>query len=199
MIKYIMGYVNVFILVVTINLFAQPHMQYVIRNVDYSDKENLMALYKRVTALPGGLIRTPSEVTDGYIDDLLKNGINQGLCLVVDCNGLLIGAMTKYKLGPQNFAHVFSGGSILVDPAYQGIGVGTHLITTFLEQIKEQYHDILRVEIVVRESNPAISLYKRLGFIEEGRLEKRSHTKTGSLEADIQMVWFNPNYKHNNE
>lgn len=173
-------------------------IEYDIRKAAFSDKENLKTLYQRVAAVPGGLARTHHEITGEYIQELLDNGIRRGLMLVVEYEGKLIGAMTKYKVEPQAFAHVLTGGSILVDPDFQSRGIGNHLISLFLFEIEDHHPDILRVEILVRESNPAIRLYKRLGFIQEGAFEKRTRAKDGGLEADIPFVWFNPNYNHVN-
>lgn len=196
MIQYTVGYRTVIgMAIISMNIFAQQQVPYVIRKAEFSDKDQLMALYKRTTAIPGRLARTPAEITDEYITDLLEHGIKQGLMLVVESNGLLIGAMTKYKVEPRAFAHVLTSGNILVDPTFQGKGIGTHLIQTFLREIEEHHQDVLRVEILARESNPALNLYKRLGFREEGRFEKRTRAKDGSLEADIQLVWMNPYFK----
>lgn len=65
----------------------------------------------------------------------------------------------------------------------------------FLDQIKAYRPDILRVELVTQESNArAINLYKSVGFIIEGRLEKRIRMYNNTLEADIPMAWFNENF-----
>ena len=78
------------------------------------------------------------------------------------------------------------------------MGIGKALFSTFLNEIKNLYPSILRVELITRESNKkGISLYKNLGFIEEGRFEKRILPETHILEADIPMVWFNPNFQSN--
>ncbi len=173
---------------------AKSSFNYVIRKAEFQDTDSLKQLYQRVAAIPGGLARTRDEITDKYIHDLLSNGVTRGLILVVELEDRLIGAMTKYRIEPKVFAHVLTGGSILVDPDFQGKGIGTQLIQTFLHEIQECYPDILRVEILARESNPAISLYKRLGFKEEGRFEKRIRAKDGGFKADIQLVWMNPRF-----
>lgn len=195
MIKYTVGYGAVIgIVFVSMNILAQQPVPYVIRKAVFSDKDQLMALYKRTTAVPGRLARTPAEITDEYVTELLSLGINRGVMLVVESDGQLIGAMTKYRVEPRAFAHVLTSGNILVDTAFQGKGIGMQLITTFLREIELHHTDVLRVEILARESNPAIKLYKQLGFVEEGRFEKRVRAKDGGLEADIQLVWMNPQF-----
>jgi putative acetyltransferase len=159
------------------------------------DKEMLKALYQRVAAIPGGLARTEEEITDEYVDKVLSHGINCGIALVVEYENRLIGSMIKYRLGPKIFSHVLAEGSIIVDPDFQGKGVGSHLIASFLKEVEGDHPEILRVEIIARESNPAIKLYEKMGFKKEGRFEGRIQGVNGALEADISMVWINPQYK----
>jgi putative acetyltransferase len=90
---------------------------------------------------------------------------------------------------------VLAEGSIIVDPDFQGKGVGSHLIASFLKEVEGDHPEILRVEIIARESNPAIKLYEKMGFKKEGRFEGRIQGVNGALEADISMVWINPQYK----
>jgi ribosomal protein S18 acetylase RimI-like enzyme len=47
------------------------------------------------------------------------------------------------------------------------------------------------VELIARESNAkAIAFYQSLGFVIEGRFERRIRNPDGSLEADIPMAWL---------
>jgi len=70
------------------------------------------------------------------------------------------------------------------------------MFNSLLKLIEEKRTDILRVELIARESNTnAIKFYEKLGFKIEGRFEKRINNKNGNFEADIPMAWFNKNYK----
>ena len=65
-----------------------------------------------------------------------------------------------------------------------------------LTRVENERPDILRVELVVRESNKkAILFYMQLGFKIEGRFENRIDVRNGTFEADIPMAWMNKNYK----
>jgi ribosomal protein S18 acetylase RimI-like enzyme len=49
---------------------------------------------------------------------------------------------------------------------------------------------------MVRETNlKAIAFYQSLGFRIEGRFEMRIKTTQKIYEADIPMMWQNPNYE----
>lgn len=56
---------------------------------------------------------------------------------------------------------------MLVDPNYRNQGVGTNLLLNLIEMGKKNFNlEILYLEVF--EGNPAISLYRRLGFREVG-------------------------------
>jgi putative acetyltransferase len=190
----VLKYLGFFLVTLNISLFSVNKVQlgYSIRRATVNDRVSLKELYQKVADLPGGLARDKSEITDLYIDKILLNGLNNGLLMVVESQGRLIGAMVKFRLEPAAFKHVLAEGSILVDPDFHGMGIGTRLIYEFLEEVKSYFPEILRIELVVRESNPAIRLYERMGFKKEGRFEMRIRSSSGQLEADIPMAWLRP-------
>lgn len=169
-------------------------INYTLRKATMADEANIKILYQRVAAIPGGLARTKDEITDGYIHKAVYNGVHSGLMLVADYEDKLIASMVKYHLEPCVFSTVLAEGSILVDPDFQGKGIGSDIIKSFLKEIEDNHPEILRIELIARESNKAIKLYKKLGFKEEGRFEKRIRGISGKLEADIPLAWFNPKY-----
>jgi ribosomal protein S18 acetylase RimI-like enzyme len=86
--------------------------------------------------------------------------------------------------------------TIAVDPKHHGQGVGKRLFTELLDKIKKEHPETLRVELIARESNlKATKFYESLGFVREGRFERRLHNHEGAFEADIPMAWFNPEFK----
>ena len=170
-------------------------IDYVIRKIKANDRDNLKKLYVRVASIPGGLARTVDEITDSYIDKIMSAPLEKGLVFVAEHNHALIGSVVVHTLGPTVFSHILGDGTILVDPDFQGIGVGSAIFTALLNEIKEHRPDIMRVEIIARESNRAIGLYERLGFVREGEFKKRIRGVSGTFESDIPMTWFNPNFK----
>jgi Acetyltransferases len=167
---------------------------YMIRTGVLGDRENLKALYQSVAKIEGGIARTLSEITDGYIDKIMGNALDTGYLFVADYEGEIIGSIHAHALGPQVFAHVLGEITIVVHTEFQGKGIGSALITMLLNEVREHRPDILRVELMARESNVnAIKLYEKMGFVQEGRLEKRVRGMHG-LEADIPMAWFRSNW-----
>ncbi|MFD2067810.1 GNAT family N-acetyltransferase [Pontibacter silvestris] len=108
---------------------------------------------------------------------------------------VLVAEVHCYKLKPRIFSHVLSELTIVVYSGFQNQRLGKLLFTTLLTYIKDNRNDIIRVELVARESN-AIEFYKNIGFVVEGRLEKRINNKTGAFEADVPMAWFNRNFQN---
>ncbi|WMW25701.1 GNAT family N-acetyltransferase [Methanolobus sediminis] len=166
-----------------------------------ADKSKLLALYREVATIPGGIIREPPEVTEEYIDKFLTNSLKDGIILVVDDteNDRIIADLHTYRSSLSVFSHVFEHLTIAVHPSFQRQGIGRMLFTTMLEKVRTEHPEVLRVELITMESNhAAISLYKSLGFMEEGRMEKKVRRNDGSFEDDILMVWMNPDFRASN-
>lgn len=157
------------------------------------DLTAVLSLYRRVAAIEGGLARTEAEITEEYVKGILARSLATGLSLVAggeDGAGLL-GEIHAYSLGPKTFAHVLGELTIAVHPDYHGMGIGKALFRTFLDDLEANRPDILRVELIARESNAnAIAFYRKLGFEIEGRLEGRIRSLGGGYEADIPMAWI---------
>lgn len=92
----------------------------------------------------------------------------QALIDVVEMDGATAGFIAYYK---KSFDHGFIW-LLAVDKEYRGHGFGERLMTHALTYFKNQH--VKYVTIAVRLINkPAVSLYKKLGFVEETRDEDR--------------------------
>jgi len=170
----------------------------ILRKARASDAAGLEKLYRVVAGVPGGIARTPREVGPEYISAFLNASLKNGLIVVAENAkaGILCGSIHAYRPDPAAFSHILSSLTIVVHPDYQGQGVGRQLFSYFLETIQKAHRDILRIELLVRESNlRGILLYETLGFVREGRLEHRIQRVGGGYEADISMAWLNPRFK----
>ena len=171
---------------------------YSARSVVTADKQKILRLYRRVARTTGGIARSEEEVTPDYIQHCMDHAALTGIQLVVDHpddNKEIIAEMHGYKLAPKVFAHVMSELTIAVDPGFHGKGIGKLIFTAFLDHLTSTRADILRVELVTQESNArALNLYKSVGFVIEGRFEKRIRMYNNELDADIPMAWFNKNF-----
>lgn len=155
-------------------------------------------LYKAVGNHVGGLARVADEISEKYIEHFMVCASDSGVELVIQdtfADDNIVAEIHCYKPEPKAFEHVLGELTIAVHPHYQGQGLGKKLFQVLLNTIGKERQDILRVELIARESNlRAIAMYEKLGFIREGRLEKRIKGVNGAFEADIPMAWFNKNY-----
>ncbi len=164
----------------------------IIKSATVEDKAAIVALYRAVAAIEGGLARTAEEVSDEYVGHFVGKSLESGFCLVAreTDGGPIIGEIHSYPIGPRVFAHVLGELTIAVHPAHQGLGAGKLLFTELLRRVEQDRPDILRVELIARESNrKAIEFYQKLGFKIEGRLVNRIRSVGGGFEADIPMAW----------
>lgn len=93
-------------------------------------------------------------------------------------NGQLIGNLDFRNGGQLRNQHTGEFG-MSVHPNYQNKGVGKHLLTALLDWAKANPL-IEKVKLSVFTNNePAIYLYKKLGFIKEGELQSEVKMETG--------------------
>ncbi len=173
-------------------------MAFNVRKVKESDCHSLLNLYKKVSKVVGGIARNYDEVTEDYISHNLTRSSEHGISLVVENpsnEGNIIAEIHCCQPEPSVFSHVLSDLTIVVDPDFQGKGLGKLVFRSLLAKIENTRNDIFRVELIARESNQkAIRLYQKLGFQVEGRFENRIYNDEKKFEADIAMAWFNKNY-----
>lgn len=86
--------------------------------------------------------------------------------------------------------HVATLGMFVVS-THRGRRVGTALMTEALRWARE--HRVERVELTVYPHNePAIALYRRFGFGEEGRLVRHAKKSYGYEDEILMAVWLGP-------
>jgi RimJ/RimL family protein N-acetyltransferase len=160
------------------------------------DFEAIYRLYQLVAAQPIGIARSPEEVTEDYLKDFMTAATATGIELVIENPGNpseIIAEIHCTRPAPKIFSQVLNELTIAVHPGFQGRGFGKAIFLALLGYITTNRPDILRVELFVQESNErAIALYKKIGFVPEGKFEKRIAGKHQQLEADIPMAWINP-------
>jgi len=163
----------------------------VIRKIIESDQNQVFDLYSRVTEIPGGLARLKNEVTREYVQLFIEKTLSHGVGFVAENdNKQILGEIHAYSPDLYCFSHVLSELTIAIEPNHQGHGVGRLLFETFLSHITSECPDILRIELISRESNiKAIEFYSSLGFVAEGKLTGRIRNTDGTYEADVPMAW----------
>ena len=104
------------------------------------------------------------EVEDAariWMGGIKYNGILTALWDGVPCGIANLYLQPYHKLAHQCLF------AIVVDERYRGKGVGTKLLTELIQLGKEKFKlEIIHLEVY--EGNPAVNLYKKLGFVQYG-------------------------------
>lgn len=107
---------------------------------------------------------------EAEIDDAVRRWISFSRIkssITVDLNGEPCGIATLYIQAYKKLIHQAEFG-IIVAPQHRNKGIGTFLIKSVMKLAKEQFH-IELLHLQVYAENPAIHLYKRMGFREFGK------------------------------
>lgn len=164
-----------------------------IRKAREADFAQLLALYRDVATVPDGIARTPEEVTEPYVKAFMHKAAADGIDLVYEEGGQILGEIHASRVGPASLGHLLTDLTIAVAPAAQGRGVGRALFQGLLDEVMANMPHITRVELFARDSNVrARALYASLGFVEEGRLRARVNNSRGEPETDTIMGWLRP-------
>lgn len=151
------------------------------------DIDKVYWLYKKVSQIEGGIARFEDEVTREYVEGFVKDALNDGVFIVAEKDGDIVGEIHGYKIGLRVFDHVLSNITIVVSPNFQREGIGKKIFLKLIEEGKK-LEGISRMELIARESNQrALKFYESLGFEIEGKMRQRIKNSKGKFEADIMM------------
>lgn len=170
-------------------------MELQIIKADFKNASGLLHLYKKVAREGNGIIRDENEIDKEFILALLRNSIENGLILIAQVDGKIVGEIHAYTPKIFAFQHILTDLTIVVDPNHQRKGIGRKLFEDFLEHVRTDLKYILRLELYTREHNQRnVRFYESLGFINEGRQKNKIFVSNSKFETPLHMVWFNPNY-----
>ncbi len=109
------------------------------------------------------------------------------LTLVCESAGRIIGVLTLQRSFHSKSRHTANLG-IAIRSGYRHMGIGTAMIKRAILWSKER--EIKKINLEVFSSNTnAINLYRKLGFIEEGR-RRRQFVINGKYVDDVLMTYY---------
>ena len=143
-----------------------------------------------VTRFDGLLVSEPDEVSESnFIERLTTIAGGKGKYLVVEEGGRPVAHASLWPMGLRKVSHVLRL-DMCVHLGHWRKGHGERLLRALLAWARTESIGH-KVELLVRSENePAIALYRKLGFIEEGRLKGRVHLRSGRYIDDITMALF---------
>lgn len=160
-----------------------------IRRATVKDAHTIVVAEKEIAQTPGYFCSQPSELSEQKVVHTIETleKTNKGIYLVAEKEKQIIGHALLVPLHLNFICHVGQL-SIGVHKGWQEMGVGTALMQHLIDWAK-QSGSIEKIELNVRASNTrAIALYRKMGFIEEGRLKNRIKINSGHYIDDILMA-----------
>ena len=160
-----------------------------IRAARIDDAAVLCAAERETARVPGRLISQPEELLEQAFARKIAELVETGCYIVAERDDAIAGHALLEPLAPlQALQHVRSL-TIVVHPGHTRRGVGAALMAALLYWAGTA--GVEKIELRVRAGNePALNLYKRFGFEEEGRLRHRIRLGDGSHVDDICMARF---------
>lgn len=170
---------------------SKDSVRYIVRTGTIEDSEAILDIQKSVVSEGEFLIALASEFTKTYsqqrewVQSILEN--EKETLLVAEKEGEVIGwivfQMTKNRM---RLSHTGTFG-MMISKSYRGLGIGSMLLQALLDWA-ENHPLIEKVSLGVFATNHgAISLYKKMGFIEEGRKVKEFKMSENEYVDDILM------------
>ncbi|MDG5472020.1 GNAT family N-acetyltransferase [Jeotgalibacillus sp. ET6] len=143
-----------------------------IRSGTIQDAASSLVLQKAVVSEMNYLITLPEELTGdlSQYTEWVEKMIDQDreTFIVAEVNGELAGWIVFQSSHRKRLAHTGSLG-MMVGAEHRGKGIGKLLLNALLEWA-ERHEDIKKVSLgVFSDNHRALSLYKKMGFQEEGR------------------------------
>ena len=143
-----------------------------------------------VQQFDGMLVSEPDEVSESnFTDRLAAISGGRGKYLVVEEGSTLVAHASLWPMGLKKVSHVLRL-DMCVHLGHWRQGHGEHLLRALLNWARTESSG-QKVELLVRSENePAVALYMKLGFVEEGRLKQRVRLRSGRCVDDISMALF---------
>lgn len=172
---------------------ARNYLNVIIRQAKAQDAQALFKAEREIALQkPGHMLTQPHELNDDHFKE--KIGVlsdhPRGVYLVAEVEKTIVGHALLDPLqleATQHVAHLTTA----VHPGHQGNGIGQKLTQNLIEWARSRSL-LEKLELHVRSINtPAIALYKKIGFQEEGRFLRRVKLGDDQYLDDILMgLWL---------
>jgi putative acetyltransferase len=165
-------------------------MTFHIRLARVEDAPVMCAAEIETSRTPGRLVGHPDEFkVESFASKIAELAAGKGRYIVAERDGRAVGHAVLEPMALKRLAHVVRL-TIVVHPGFERQGVGTALMQDLIAWATRT-PAVGKIELNVRAINEgAIALYRKLGFVEEGRFKNRVRLEDGTFVDDIAMGWF---------
>ncbi len=162
-----------------------------IRPARIEDAPTLAQAERTIAAKPGFLASQPTELTDDrFAQKIAALGrVDNGCYLVAETAGQIVGHGMLDPLPLAAVRHVVHL-TLVVHLGWQRMGIGRELLSGLIDWAQAA-PAVEKIELHVRSSNePAQALYRKMGFTEMGRWQRRIKVGPGQYLDDVAMERF---------
>jgi putative acetyltransferase len=162
-----------------------------VRPACVEDAAALAAAERETAETPGLLVSRPHELPPAAFEEKIAQLSTRGRYVVAVEEGRIVGHALLDPMALEGVSHVVRL-TVVAHPGCRSRGVGKALVSDLLSWSAATPW-VEKVELLVRATNrAAIELYRKFGFVEEGRLRHRVKLPDGSTVDDLTMAWFPP-------
>jgi putative acetyltransferase len=162
--------------------------QLTIRSARVEDAPVLAQAERTIATTPGLLVSQPAELTDERFAQKIAalDRADNGHYLVAETAGQIVGHGMLDPLPLLAVSHVVHL-TLAVHAGWQGRGVGRVLLGSLIDWARNA-PAVEKIELHVRSSNaPAQALYRKMGFSEIGRWQRKVKVAPGQYVDDVAM------------
>ena len=167
----------------------------IVREAEERDAEKLLSFLKQIMRDDSFFILTPDDINQQNLTvekekEWVKKHQNDGcIAIIAEINGNIAGLIHIANIPQKRLRHV-GVLAISILESYRNIGLGSVLMKLALEWAKKNAM-IEKVALAVFDTNiGAMKLYRKFGFIEEGRKVKEIKFSTDNYADSILMYKF---------
>jgi L-amino acid N-acyltransferase YncA len=155
-----------------------PMAQFTIRPAEEGDARAMAEVFAAVAAERNGIATEPPVDIEARAALFARTAAAS----VVAVTGSQIVGMLHIEVSPHGFGEV----GMLVDRDWRGRGVGSALVQEAISRARGQGLHKLCLEVFMHNT-AAIALYRKFGFVEEGRRIRQYRRASGELWDSIVM------------
>lgn len=141
-----------------------------------------------VRQFDGLLVSEADELSESaFAERVALTAEGRAKYLVVEDSGMCVAHASLYPMSLRNVSHVLRL-DMCVHLGHWRKGHGQRLLADLLAWAQQQ-PAAHKIELLVRAGNePAVALYRKMGFIEEGRHRQRVRLRSGRFADDLSMA-----------